>query len=69
MLADALKRRARNAFLGHSDTLRIMMGQHHELEENVVFPIIDRALSRRRQDILKAMHEYCDKSALAQQEN
>jgi len=60
MLEDALKRRSRNAFLGHSDTLRIMMGQHHDVEETVILPIIDRTLFAHKDQILDAMHNYCD---------
>lgn len=59
MLEDALARRARNAFLGHSDTLRIMMGQHHEVEEEVILPIIERTLFEQRREIIEAMNEYC----------
>lgn len=57
MLQDALKRRAKNAFLGHSDTLNIMMQQHNLLEESVLYPMTDHILFEQKHDIIKAMIE------------
>lgn len=55
MLQDALTRRARNAFLGHADTLDIMMHQHNQVEENILYPMIDHVLGAQKHDIIKAM--------------
>ena len=55
MLHDALTRRARNAFLGHADTLNIMIEQHNQLEESVFYPMIDRLLGAQKHAIVEAM--------------
>lgn len=57
MLQDALARRSRNAFLGHSDTLDIMIQQHNLVEDSILYPMIDRILSGQKDDIIKAMNK------------
>jgi hemerythrin-like domain-containing protein len=55
MLQNALKRHDSNAFLGHADTLNIMMQQHNLKEESILYPMADRILSDRTHDIIDAM--------------
>jgi hemerythrin-like domain-containing protein len=45
----------RGAFLGLAETLLILMQQHNLKEENMLYPMTDRALAARRQDLLEAM--------------
>jgi hemerythrin-like domain-containing protein len=55
MLQSALTRREANAFLGHADTLNIMMQQHNLKEESILYLMADRVLSDKRHDIIDAM--------------
>jgi iron-sulfur cluster repair protein YtfE (RIC family) len=60
MLRDALERRARNAFLGHADTLNIMIAQHNQVEEDIFYPMIDRMFSSQKHDIIEAMRKIAE---------
>jgi hemerythrin-like domain-containing protein len=55
MLQSALTRCEANAFLGHADTLNIMMQQHNLKEESILYLMADRVLSDKRHDIIDAM--------------
>jgi hemerythrin-like domain-containing protein len=55
MLQSALKRQDTNAFLGHAETLNIMLQQHNLKEESVLYLMADRILSDRTHDIIDAM--------------
>lgn len=57
MLQDALKRRDEDAFLGHSETLNIMMQQHNLKEESILYLMADRVLSEQKNDIIGAMSD------------
>lgn len=56
MLEYALTRRARNAFLGHSDTLYIMIHRHNAIEENTLYQMTDHILFEQKQSIIEAMN-------------
>jgi hemerythrin-like domain-containing protein len=60
MLRDALARRARNAFLGHADTLNIMIRQHNQVEDDIFYPMIDRMFSAQKDDLIKAMRQIAE---------
>lgn len=60
-LDSALMRRDKNAFLGHSDTLNIMLQQHITKEESLLYGMTDRLLSEQKHDIIQAMHQIGDK--------
>ena len=60
MLQDALARRSRNAFLGHAETLNIMIQQHNQVEENILYPMLEHLLSAQKNDIVKAMNHIAD---------
>jgi hemerythrin-like domain-containing protein len=44
-LGDAAKRQAKDDFLGACETLLVLMQQHNLKEENILYPMCDRALS------------------------
>jgi hemerythrin-like domain-containing protein len=54
-LSEALTRQDGEEFFGHADTLRIMSHQHNQKEESMLYLMIDRALSARREDLIDAM--------------
>jgi hemerythrin-like domain-containing protein len=43
------------AYLGTAETLLILMQQHNAKEEQILYPMSDRALAARQQDLLKQM--------------
>lgn len=57
-LADSLRGRDAEAFLAHADTLGVVLYQHSEKEEGVLYPMIERVLARTRADILSAMRAF-----------
>jgi len=61
-LADALRARDAEAFLNHADTLGVVLYQHGEKEEGVLYPMIERILQRTSADIVAAMRAFgaCD---------
>lgn len=54
-MTQALDRQDVAGFLGHADTLQILMGQHNLKEESILYPMTDRALSPSREDLLREM--------------
>ena len=42
-------------FLGHAETLNILMQQHNLKEENILYPMIDNVLQQGRAEVLEAM--------------
>jgi hemerythrin-like domain-containing protein len=50
----------RSAFLGHAETLLILMQQHNMKEENMLYPMADRALAARREELLEAMRNVAE---------
>ena len=55
MLQDALTRRARNAFLGHADTLTIMIAQHNLVEQTFLYPMMDSLPESQQNEIRCSM--------------
>jgi hemerythrin-like domain-containing protein len=55
MLENALARKSLNAFLGHAETLNIMMQQHNMKEESALYLMIDGTLKGEQETILAAM--------------
>lgn len=51
----ALGRRDEDDFLGHAETLNILMQQHNLKEENILYPMIDKVLQQGRAELLDAM--------------
>ena len=55
MLTYALTRRSKNAFLGHSDTLYIMIHRHNAIEESILYQMTDHILFEQKQALIDAM--------------
>ena len=51
-----LKERDAVGFDGHAETLNILLQQHNLKEEGMLYPMSDRALSGKQQEIIDAMH-------------
>jgi hemerythrin-like domain-containing protein len=56
-MEDALLRFDANDFFLHAESLALLMEQHHMKEEEILYPLLDRALAERRQPIIRAMCE------------
>jgi hemerythrin-like domain-containing protein len=54
-LGQALERRDARAYLGLAETLLMLMRQHNLKEEQILYPMADRALAERADDIVRAM--------------
>lgn len=54
-MAEALRRRDGTAYLGRSETLLMLMRQHNMKEENILYPMSERALAARQDELLAAM--------------
>jgi hemerythrin-like domain-containing protein len=55
LAVSAAQRRAGEEFLGHCETLLILMQQHNIKEENVLYPMADRSLGRSAADVVERM--------------
>jgi len=55
MLNDCLAKRDADGFLGYSETLNTLMQQHNMKEESILYPMTDRVLNGRQDDIIGAM--------------
>lgn len=55
-LADALAQHDRVAYLGHSESLNIMLQQHNMKEENILYPMTNRVLAAQQPVLLAEMH-------------
>jgi hemerythrin-like domain-containing protein len=55
-MAGAIQYRRRNDYLGHSDTLGIMLEQHNMKEKSVLYPVADDLLRDSQVKVLDAMH-------------
>lgn len=51
-LENALAKEDKESFLGNADTCMIMIQQHNMKEEQILYPMIDRALSNKTEQIL-----------------
>jgi hemerythrin-like domain-containing protein len=56
-MADALLARDADEFISCADTLRILMGQHNMKEESILYPMSDRFLAARVQEIIADMRD------------
>ncbi len=54
-LAEALERRETQVYLGHSETLLMLMRQHNMKEEQILYPMADQALADNADAIVEAM--------------
>ena len=54
-MAEAVADRDRDAYLGESETLLILMQQHNIKEESVLYPMSDQALAPRAEELLEQM--------------
>jgi hemerythrin-like domain-containing protein len=54
-LGQALERRDARAYLGQSETLLMLMRQHNMKEEQILYPMADRALAEDSDAIVRAM--------------
>lgn len=57
LLQEALKARDADAFLGHAETLNMMMRQHNLKEESILYLMADRVLSGRKDEIIGTMDD------------
>ena len=57
-LRQALENRALDDFLDFSETLNILIQQHNMKEEQMLFPLCDRALADRAEELLERMQEH-----------
>lgn len=56
-MEEALAEQDMNAYLGHSETMNIMMQQHNVKEESVLYLMTDRVLSGQASEVIDAMSE------------
>ncbi len=59
-MADAAQAGDANAYLGHAETLNMLMQQHNMKEENVLYPMTDQALAGEQGSVLQAMQALPD---------
>ena len=59
-MANAARTGDANAYLGHSETLNMLMQQHNMKEENVLYPMTDQALAGEQDTVLQAMQALPD---------
>ncbi|NHZ65797.1 hemerythrin domain-containing protein [Massilia sp. CCM 8694] len=57
-LSNALRERDTEAFLNHADTLGIVLYQHSEKEEGVLYPMIERVLAPSCHKLVAAMQAF-----------
>lgn len=57
-LRNAVTEHDRPAFFNHADALLLLMHQHSEKEEGVLYPMIERALGRTAQELVSAMQRF-----------
>ncbi|MEO7496166.1 MAG: hemerythrin domain-containing protein [Massilia sp.] len=57
-LAGAVEARDGTAFVNHADSLLLLMHQHSEREEGLLYPLIQRVLAQRRIDPVAAIRAY-----------
>ncbi len=57
-LTDAVAALSAQDFVKHAETLLLTMHQHSEKEEGVLYPMVERVLARRCQDLLGAARAF-----------
>ncbi|MHB1590243.1 MAG: hemerythrin domain-containing protein, partial [Sulfuricella sp.] len=55
-MEDALRQQDKDGYLGQAETLLIMTQQHNIKEEQILYPMADRALAPELEEVLKRMH-------------
>ncbi|OGB23564.1 MAG: hypothetical protein A3I66_11930 [Burkholderiales bacterium RIFCSPLOWO2_02_FULL_57_36] len=56
-LSEAVRQHDADDFFGNADTLRIMMHQHNQKEESILYLMTDRVLSDRHDEIISVMRQ------------
>lgn len=59
-MSDAILRLDPVDFVLHAETYTLLMQQHTLKEEDMLYPLLDRVLERKRDKIISAMSEYLD---------
>jgi len=54
---ECLGARDADGFLGYSETLNTLMQQHNMKEESILYPMTDRVLNGRQEEIIDAMRQ------------
>lgn len=57
-MSESVKERDGRAFGIHAEVLLLVLHQHSEKEEGVLYPMIERVLARRSQDVLARMRAF-----------
>lgn len=57
-MADSVRERDRGAFVKHAEVLLLVMYQHGEKEEGVLYPMIERVLAHSCRDLVSAMRAF-----------
>ena len=57
-MSESVKERDGRAFAIHAEVLLLVLHQHSEKEEGVLYPMIERVLGRRCQDVLARMRAF-----------
>lgn len=57
-LADSVAQRDTGAFVNHADALLLVLHQHSEKEEGVLYPMIERVLAHSSHKLLDAMRNF-----------
>lgn len=59
-MADAISRLAAVDFALHAETYLLLLQQHTEKEEQMLYPLVDRVLAHRRDELISAMLDFVD---------
>lgn len=60
-LRDSASQHDHEGFITHADALLLVMHQHSEIEERMLYPMIERALGRAASDLVLSMKRFgCD---------
>jgi len=57
MLMKSLALQEKDEYLGHSETMNIMIQQHNMKEENILYPMTDQLLGKIQPDMIDAMNK------------
>lgn len=55
LLAESARHRSADEFLGHAETLLVLVQQHNLKEENILYPMADRSLGDAARTLVKRM--------------
>ena len=62
-MRDAIERSDPADYVLHAETLTLLMQQHALKEEDMLYPLLDRVLARKRDKVICAMMQYIDPHA------